>query len=82
MDSLIGSKVKVLKTSFDKKGSLKEDFRGDLKVIDKLMTCKSEYYKSAIMNNASFEVYVGHKLQDEGDTSIVLFQAEDIKKIY
>lgn len=82
MDSLIGSKVRVLKTSFDSKGNLKVDFGGDLKVIDKLMTCKSEYYKSAIMNNASFEVYVGHKLQDEEDTLIVLFQPEDIKKIY
>ena len=82
MDSLIGSKVKILKTSFDSKNNLKVDFGGDLKVIDKIMTCKSEYYKSAIMNNASLEVYVGLNLDDNSDTLIVLFKPEDIKKIY
>lgn len=82
MDSLIGSKVKVFKTSFDSKGNVGVEFGGDLKVIDKVMTCSSEYYKSAIMNNASFEVYVGQKLHNDSDTLIVLFQPTDIKKIY
>lgn len=84
MDSIIGSKVKVLKTSFDSKGNLKVDFVGDLKIIDKLMTCKSDYYNSAIMNNASFEVYVGvsDNLNENKESVIVLFKPTDIKIIY
>ena len=82
MDSLIGSTVKVLKCSYDKNNNLKVNFGGDLKVIDKVMTCSSQYSKSAVMNNASFEVYVGHKLHDYGDAPIVLFLPTDIRKIY
>lgn len=76
MDSLIGSKVKVIK----KDSGI--EFEGDLKIVDKIMTCKSTYYNSAIMNNASFEAYVGQNLHDNSDTLIVLFKPTDIKKIY
>ena len=34
-------------------------FEGNVKILDKRMTNMAHYSKSAIMNNASLEVYVG-----------------------
>jgi hypothetical protein len=34
-------------------------FKGDVIIIDKIMTNKADFAKAAIMNNASLEVYVG-----------------------
>lgn len=84
MSNLYGKKVKILKERYNKKDQLELEFSGDVTIIDKVMVCKSEYYRSAIMNNASFEAYVGlaDELNENEASIIVLFKATDIKRIY
>ena len=84
MSNLYGKKVKILKEIYNKQDKLEVEFFGDLTIIDKVMVCKSGYYKSAVMNNASFEVYVGvaDKLNKNKESIIVLFEPTDIKRIY
>lgn len=81
MGIIIGRKVQVVKKNYIKKGELEIEFVGDLNVIDKVMTCSSEYYGIPSVNNASFEVYVGESLNENGEFKIVLFKPTDIKKI-
>ena len=84
MSNLYGKKVKILKERYNKKDQLELEFSGDVTIIDKVMVCKSEYYRSAIMNNASIEAYVGvaDELNENEESIIVLFKATDIKRIY
>lgn len=55
----------------------------DVVILDKRMTTMSEFYNAAIMNNASFEVYVG-LISSELDSKcpIVEFIPSNIIKIY
>lgn len=55
----------------------------DVLIVDKRMTTMSEFYKSAIMNNSSFEVYVG-LLNEELDVicPVIEFISSDIIKVY
>lgn len=84
MSNLYGKKVKVFKETYNKQDKLELEFSGDVIIIDKVMVSSSDYYKLAIMNNSSFEVYVGlaDKLNKNKESVIVLFQPTDIKKIY
>lgn len=84
MNNLNGKRVKVRKEKYNRKDELEIQFFGDLTIVDKVMICSSEYYKSAVMNNASFEVYVGvsDNLNENRESVIVLFKPTDIKIIY
>jgi hypothetical protein len=85
MSNLYGrKKVKILKQRYNKKDQLELEFSGDVTIIDKIMVSSSEYYQLAVMNDASFEVYVGvaDELNENGESIIVLFQPTDIKRIY
>ena len=84
MSNLYGKKVKILKERYNKKDQLELEFSGDVTIIDKVMVCMSEYYRSAVMNNASFEAYVGlaDELNENEESIIVLFLPTDIKRIY
>lgn len=55
----------------------------DVLIVDKRLTNMAEFYKSAVMNNASFEVYVG-LLSDELDLKcpLIEFVPSDIIKVY
>lgn len=55
----------------------------DVLIVDRRLTNMAEFYKSAVMNNASFEVYIG-LLSDELDVEcpIIEFVPSDIIKIY
>lgn len=55
----------------------------DVLILDKRMTNMAEFNKSPILNNASFEVYVG-LLNEELDVKcpIIEFLPSDIIKIY
>ena len=73
---MIGQKVRINK---------KDKFVGDVFIIDKMITNMAHYTKSAIMNNASFEVYVGKYCDLDGIESecpIILFEPTDITYIY
>lgn len=56
----------------------------DVLIIDKRMTNMAQFTKSAIINNASFEVYVGLLNVEELDVEcpVVEFLPSDIIKIY
>ena len=84
MSNLYGKKVKILKEIYNKQDKLEVEFSGDVIIVDKIMVSSSEYYQLAIMNNSSFEVYVGvaDKLNKNKESIIVLFQPTDIKRIY
>lgn len=84
MSNMIGKKVRIRKEKHNSEDGFKIDFFGDVNVIDKVMTCSSEYYGKPVMNNASFEVYVGvsDNLNENRESVIVLFKPTDIKIIY
>jgi hypothetical protein len=84
MSNLYGKKVKILKEIYNKQDKLEVEFSGDVIIVDKIMVSSSKYYQRAIMNNSSFEVYVGvaDKLNKNKESTIVLFQPTDIKRIY
>lgn len=70
--SLINKNVKI-----EKKINGKIVFTGEVLIIDKVLTDKATYYQSAIMNNASMDIYVGL----ECGLDIVGFQYSDIVEI-
>jgi len=55
----------------------------DVLIVDRRLTNMAEFYKSAVMNNAPFEVYVG-LLNSELDVecSLIEFRVKDIIKFY
>lgn len=56
----------------------------DVLIIDKRMTNMAQFNKAAIINNASFEVYVGLLNVEELDVEcpVIEFLPSDIIKIY
>lgn len=70
---MIGKKVRI-KT---------DTIETDVVIVDKIMTNKADYLKKAVMNNASFEVYVG-LLNSELDVEcpLIEFRVKDIIKVY
>jgi len=61
-----------------------KNFSGKVRIVDKIMTCSSEYAKAPIINNASFEVYVGmySNLEDlDVECPLVLFKPDEITEI-
>lgn len=73
---MIGKKVRIKKD---------KSFEGDVTIIDKVMTNMALYSKSAIINNAPFEVYIGlfEDLESlDVDSPIIDFKYNDIIKIY
>ncbi len=70
---MIGKKVRIKKDTIET----------DVVIVDKIMTNMAEYSKAAIMNNATFEVYVG-LLNSELDVEcpLIEFKVKDIIKLY
>lgn len=61
----------------------KENIEVDVEIVDRIMTNMAHYTKAAIMNNASFEVYVGKITSKSELTSpLVEFIVSDIIKLY
>jgi hypothetical protein len=61
----------------------KENIEVDVEIVDRIMTNMAYYTKAAIMNNASFEVYVGKITSKSELTSpLVEFIVSDIIKLY
>lgn len=70
---MIGKYVQVKKNGLSAK----------VKIVDKIMTNQAKYTKSAVMNNAPFEVYVG--LLDDlevFDEPLIMFEIKDIIEVY
>ena len=70
---MIGRKVRIKTKSFE----------GNVQILDKRLTNMAEFYKSAIMNNSSFEVYIG-MFEDlekiDSECPIIEFKPNDIIK--
>lgn len=74
--SLVGRTVDVEKN--DSKG--KKDspiFMGRVFILDKVMTNMADYLGAAVMNNASFDVYLG-----VFDNEVIFFKPTEVVKIY
>jgi hypothetical protein len=81
--SLINKKVEV-----DIKKDGKFIYKGEVLIIDKVLTSWAQYIKSPLINNASMEVYIGVRdrvYESFGVTvtkkEIVAFQYSDIVEI-
>jgi hypothetical protein len=70
---MIGKEVKIKKDGIET----------NVVIVDKIMTNLALYSKSAVINNASFEVYVGFiNSHSEDNDTLIQFKVEDILKIY
>ena len=72
--SLIG-KIVVIDTK-DRKFN-KSYYQGSVKIVDKILMDKASYSMSAIINNASFDVFIG--LGDKNE--VVLFLPQEILQV-
>lgn len=71
---MIGRKVRI-KTSI---------FEGEVLIVDKIMTNMAEFTKTPIINNSSFEVYVGLFTELENldlECPLIQFVVKDIRQI-
>lgn len=73
--SLIGKSVSVYRKKDDKI----TEFKGEVVIVDKVLTNMARYFGSPIMNNASMEVYLG--IDQQYPTKIVAFLYTDIIEI-
>ena len=73
--SLVGKHVEI--KSMDRKYSEKVYYEGTVKILDKVMMDKARYSKSAVINNASLDVFIG---MGDGD-EVLLFLPEEITQI-
>lgn len=73
--SLIGKYV--ITNAMDRKYNSKVFYNGRVKILDKVLMDKAGYSQSAVMNNASLDVYIG--LADGNE--IVLFKPDEITEI-
>lgn len=77
--SLINKKVEV-----DIKKDGKFIYKGEVLIIDKVLTSWAQYIKSPLINNASMEVYIGvidRVYETITKKEIVAFQYSDIVEI-
>jgi hypothetical protein len=80
---MIGTTVLIENYRFknDKKQLI---FKGNVIIKDKILTNMAMYSNSPIMNNASFEVYLGEFVDKEAldlDSDFILFEPSEIIKI-